>query len=122
MEFHFTAGSYSMFFRLQLGRAYKMFGPRLCNSEHDHGWDKKPSRFQSENDAADNLLRSESFMKRKSTELEITEYWSEIGENWRSSHRLSSSSRFGSRISFLRLSIFATMASFYVAGRMWPDA
>ncbi|GFP92609.1 probable beta-1 3-galactosyltransferase 11 [Phtheirospermum japonicum] len=40
-----------------------------------------------------------------------------------SNHRLSSpSSRFGSRISFLMLSMFATMASFYVAGRMWQDA
>ncbi|CAI9784656.1 unnamed protein product [Fraxinus pennsylvanica] len=40
-----------------------------------------------------------------------------------SSHRLSSSaSRFRNRISFLMLSMFATMASFYVAGRLWQDA
>ncbi|KAL3645710.1 Hydroxyproline O-galactosyltransferase HPGT1 [Castilleja foliolosa] len=39
-----------------------------------------------------------------------------------SSHRLSSSSRFGSRILFLMLSMFATMACFYIAGRMWQDA
>ncbi|KAK6116980.1 hypothetical protein DH2020_049224 [Rehmannia glutinosa] len=40
-----------------------------------------------------------------------------------SNHRLSSSaSSFGSRISFVMLSMFATMASFYVAGRLWQDA
>ncbi|KAI3453785.1 hypothetical protein Pfo_010448 [Paulownia fortunei] len=39
-----------------------------------------------------------------------------------SNHRLSSPSNFGNRISFLMLSMFATMASFYVAGRLWQDA
>ncbi|KAK6947879.1 protein of unknown function DUF4094 [Dillenia turbinata] len=33
-----------------------------------------------------------------------------------------SSSSFGSRVSFLMLSMFATMASLYVAGRLWQDA
>ncbi|KAL1569028.1 F-box protein PP2-A12-like [Salvia divinorum] len=46
IEFPFPAGSYSIFFRLQLGRAHKRFGRRVCNSEHVHGWDKKPVRFQ----------------------------------------------------------------------------
>ncbi|KAL2517256.1 putative beta-1 [Abeliophyllum distichum] len=40
-----------------------------------------------------------------------------------SSHRLSSpASSFRNRLSFLMLSMFATMASFYVASRMWQDA
>ncbi|KAK4486442.1 hypothetical protein RD792_009120 [Penstemon davidsonii] len=46
IEFPFPAGSYSLFFRLQLGRAHKRFGRRVCNSEHVHGWDKKPVQFQ----------------------------------------------------------------------------
>ncbi|GFQ06825.1 F-box protein pp2-a12 [Phtheirospermum japonicum] len=46
IEFPFPAGSYGLFFRLQLGQARKRFGRRLCNSEHVHGWDKKPARFQ----------------------------------------------------------------------------
>ncbi|MBA0730668.1 hypothetical protein Golax_020377, partial [Gossypium laxum] len=46
VEFPFPAGSYSVFFRLQLGRSSKRFGRRICNSEHIHGWDKKPVRFQ----------------------------------------------------------------------------
>ncbi|KAG8374858.1 hypothetical protein BUALT_Bualt10G0039300 [Buddleja alternifolia] len=45
IEFPFPAGSYSLFFRLQLGRTRKRFGRRVCNSEHVHGWDKKPARF-----------------------------------------------------------------------------
>uniref|UniRef100_A0A5B6ZTL4 Putative F-box protein PP2-A12 n=1 Tax=Davidia involucrata TaxID=16924 RepID=A0A5B6ZTL4_DAVIN len=46
VEFPFPAGTYSLFFRLQLGRASKRFGRRVCNSEHVHGWDIKPVRFQ----------------------------------------------------------------------------
>lgn len=46
IDFPFPSGSYSLFFRLQLGSAYKRFGRRLCNSEHVHGWDKKPAKFQ----------------------------------------------------------------------------
>ncbi|OMO79432.1 hypothetical protein CCACVL1_13683 [Corchorus capsularis] len=46
VEFPFPAGTYSVFFRLQLGRASKRFGRRVCNSEHVHGWDIKPVRFQ----------------------------------------------------------------------------
>ncbi|CAI0476452.1 unnamed protein product [Linum tenue] len=32
--------------RLQLGRTAKRFGRRICNTEHVHGWDKKPVRFE----------------------------------------------------------------------------
>ncbi|KAK6158110.1 hypothetical protein DH2020_005424 [Rehmannia glutinosa] len=46
IEFPFPAGTYGVFFRLQLGQPLKRFGRRLCNSEHVHGWDKKPARFQ----------------------------------------------------------------------------
>ncbi|KAM7258151.1 hypothetical protein ACFE04_013892 [Oxalis oulophora] len=46
IEFPLPAGSYSLFFRLQLGRTSKRFGRRICNTEHVHGWDIKPARFQ----------------------------------------------------------------------------
>ncbi|CAN1186233.1 F-box protein PP2-A12 [Linum perenne] len=45
-EFPFPAGTYSLFFRLQLGRTAKRFGRRICNTEHVHGWDRKPVRFE----------------------------------------------------------------------------
>ncbi|KAK9716512.1 hypothetical protein RND81_06G238300 [Saponaria officinalis] len=46
VEFPFPEGTYSVFFRLQLGKAYKKFGRRLCNTEQIHGWDMKPVHFQ----------------------------------------------------------------------------
>ncbi|XP_039062219.1 F-box protein PP2-A12-like [Hibiscus syriacus] len=46
VEFPFPPGSYSVFFRLQLGRASKRFGRRIINSENIHGWAIKPVRFQ----------------------------------------------------------------------------
>ncbi|XP_059629324.1 F-box protein PP2-A13 [Cornus florida] len=47
IEFEFPARStYSLFFRLQLGRATKRLGRRACNLEQVHGWDIKPVRFQ----------------------------------------------------------------------------
>lgn len=46
VDFPFPAGTYSIFFRLQLGRASKRLGRRICNPEHVHGWDIKPVRFQ----------------------------------------------------------------------------
>ncbi|CAL5442363.1 unnamed protein product [Camellia sinensis] len=46
VEFPFPAGTYSIFFRLQLGRASKSFGRRVYIAEHIHGWDIKPVRFQ----------------------------------------------------------------------------
>ncbi|KAK7821352.1 f-box protein pp2-a12 [Quercus suber] len=46
VDFPLPTGSYSVFFKLQLGRASKRFGRRICNSEHVHGWDIKPVQFQ----------------------------------------------------------------------------
>ncbi|GAY61055.1 hypothetical protein WN943_013919 [Citrus x changshan-huyou] len=46
LEFPFPAGTYSIFMRLQLGRASKRFGRRICSTEHVHGWDRKPVQFQ----------------------------------------------------------------------------
>jgi len=46
VEFPFPRGTYSLFFRLQLGRESKRFGRRICNTEHIHGWDIKPVQFQ----------------------------------------------------------------------------
>ncbi|KAJ8556328.1 hypothetical protein K7X08_023086 [Anisodus acutangulus] len=46
LEFQFPAGTYSLFFRLQLGRVTKRLGRRVCNSDHVHGWDLKPVQFQ----------------------------------------------------------------------------
>ncbi|XP_074317263.1 F-box protein PP2-A12-like [Silene latifolia] len=46
VEFPFPVGSYSVFFRLHLGKTTKKFGRRLCNTEQIHGWDVKPVHFQ----------------------------------------------------------------------------
>lgn len=46
IEFPLPAGTYSVVFRLQLGRTSKRFRHRVCNSEHVRGWDKKPVCFQ----------------------------------------------------------------------------
>ncbi|KAI7733708.1 hypothetical protein M8C21_021506, partial [Ambrosia artemisiifolia] len=46
VEFPFTAGTYSLSFRVQLGRLGKRFGRRVCNCDQIHGWDRKPVRFQ----------------------------------------------------------------------------
>ncbi|KAK1262613.1 F-box protein PP2-A13 [Acorus gramineus] len=46
IEFRFPPGTYSLYFRLQLGRASKRLGRRICNLEHIHGWDLKPVKFQ----------------------------------------------------------------------------
>ncbi|CAJ1977097.1 unnamed protein product [Sphenostylis stenocarpa] len=46
LEFEFPAGSYSLVFRLQLGKASKRLGRRVCNVDQVHGWDIKPVRFQ----------------------------------------------------------------------------
>lgn len=46
LDFKFPAGTYSLFFRLQLGRSSKRFGRRICYLEHIHGWDIRPIRFQ----------------------------------------------------------------------------
>ncbi|KAF8026583.1 hypothetical protein BT93_F3159 [Corymbia citriodora subsp. variegata] len=46
LEFPFPAGTYSVFFRVQLGKPTRRLGRRACNPEHVHGWDIKPVHFQ----------------------------------------------------------------------------
>ncbi|KAJ0770055.1 putative phloem protein [Helianthus annuus] len=46
VEFPFAVGTYSLSFRLQLGRTGRRFGRRVCNCDRIHGWDRKPVRFQ----------------------------------------------------------------------------
>ncbi|KAF3636402.1 F-box protein PP2-A15 [Capsicum chinense] len=46
LEFKFPEGTYSLFFRLHLGKATKRHSRRACNYEHVHGWDLKPVQFQ----------------------------------------------------------------------------
>ncbi|KAK6162370.1 hypothetical protein DH2020_002211 [Rehmannia glutinosa] len=46
LEFQFPKGTYSLFFRLQLGKVGKRLGRRICNPENVHGWDLKPAQFQ----------------------------------------------------------------------------
>ncbi|KAJ8752226.1 hypothetical protein K2173_003862 [Erythroxylum novogranatense] len=43
LEFPFPTRSYSIFFRLHLGRAAKRFSRRMCNTEHVHSWNKSKS-------------------------------------------------------------------------------
>lgn len=47
LEFEFPPGSYSLYFRLQLGKTCSgRFGRRVCNTDQVHGWNVKPVRFQ----------------------------------------------------------------------------
>lgn len=46
IEFQFPHGTYGVFFRLHLGRSSKKLGRRVCKTEHIHGWDIKPVKFQ----------------------------------------------------------------------------
>ncbi|XP_062209624.1 F-box protein PP2-A13-like [Phragmites australis] len=46
VDFCFPAGTYSLYFRLHLGKSSTRFGRRICSSERIHGWDRKPVRFQ----------------------------------------------------------------------------
>ncbi|KAE8704673.1 F-box protein PP2-A13 [Hibiscus syriacus] len=46
LEFEFSPGSYSLFFRLHLGKPSRRFGRRTCNINQVHGWNIKPVRFQ----------------------------------------------------------------------------
>lgn len=46
IDFPFPVGTYSVFFRLQLGKPDKRFGWKVCNTEQVHGWGIKPVRFQ----------------------------------------------------------------------------
>ncbi|KAL8141522.1 hypothetical protein V2J09_014554 [Rumex salicifolius] len=47
LEFQFPEGSYSVFFKLHIGKISRgRGGRRACNLGHVHGWDIKPVRFQ----------------------------------------------------------------------------
>ncbi|EEF51437.1 F-box protein PP2-A13 [Ricinus communis] len=46
LEFEFPPDKYSLFFRLQLGKASKRFGRRVSNIDQVHGWNIKPVQFQ----------------------------------------------------------------------------
>lgn len=46
LEFKFPPGTYSLFFRLHLGKAWKNLGRRVCKLDQVHGWNIKPVRFQ----------------------------------------------------------------------------
>ncbi|KAJ9139922.1 hypothetical protein P3X46_030614 [Hevea brasiliensis] len=46
IEFEFPPDTYSLFFRLQLGKASKRFGRRVCNMDQIQGWNIKPVQFQ----------------------------------------------------------------------------
>uniref|UniRef100_A0A1J3KBL4 F-box protein PP2-A12 n=1 Tax=Noccaea caerulescens TaxID=107243 RepID=A0A1J3KBL4_NOCCA len=47
IDFPLPVGSYSIFFRLQLGQSgSNWLGRRVCDTEKVHGWDVKPVRFQ----------------------------------------------------------------------------
>lgn len=46
INFPFPADSYTLSFRLHLGRFSKRLGRRVCSFEHTHGWGIKPVRFE----------------------------------------------------------------------------
>nr|XP_043619058.1 F-box protein PP2-A13-like [Erigeron canadensis] len=46
IDFQFPPGTYSLLFRLRLGRFTKRPGRRMPNQEGVHGWDIKPVQFQ----------------------------------------------------------------------------
>ncbi|KAJ1272480.1 hypothetical protein BS78_06G204800 [Paspalum vaginatum] len=63
IDFCFPAGSYSLFFRLHLGRPHKWMGRRGHGSESIHGWDIKPTRFQLST-SDDQHTASESYLTK----------------------------------------------------------
>ncbi|XP_058739109.1 F-box protein PP2-A15 [Vicia villosa] len=46
IDFPFPADTYTLSFRLHLGRFSKRLGRRVCNYEQTHGWDIKPVIFE----------------------------------------------------------------------------
>ncbi|KAE9621784.1 hypothetical protein Lal_00032593 [Lupinus albus] len=46
VKFPFPADTYTLSFRIHLGRFSKRLGRRVCNYEQTHGWDIKPVRFE----------------------------------------------------------------------------
>ncbi|CAI0546971.1 unnamed protein product [Linum tenue] len=67
-DFHFPVGTYTVFFKLQLGKppaASKRFGGgrrHVSNSDQVHGWDKKPVRFQLSTSNARQTASSERYL------------------------------------------------------------
>lgn len=45
LEFEFPAGTYSLFFRMKLGRTSKRLGRRVSDTNQVHGWNAKPVHF-----------------------------------------------------------------------------
>ncbi|XP_022941108.1 F-box protein PP2-A12-like [Cucurbita moschata] len=46
VDFPLPPGTYSLYFRLQLGQTSWRFGRKIHNLEHVHGWNIKPTQFQ----------------------------------------------------------------------------
>ncbi|KAI5670132.1 hypothetical protein M9H77_10496 [Catharanthus roseus] len=48
LDFEFPPGTYSLFFRLQVGRTSRKLGSRrrICNDDEIHGWNLKPVQFE----------------------------------------------------------------------------
>lgn len=46
VEFRLPAGTYSLSFRLQLGKVIKTHRRRVCSTDDVHGWDAKPVEFK----------------------------------------------------------------------------
>ncbi|KAK1429420.1 hypothetical protein QVD17_11629 [Tagetes erecta] len=46
VKFPFPADTYTLSFRIHLGKISKRLGRRVSNFEHTHGWDIKPVRFE----------------------------------------------------------------------------
>ncbi|KAL7607622.1 F-box protein PP2-A13 [Lactuca sativa] len=46
VEFLFPAGTYSLSFKLRLGKVIKKHGRPICSTEDVHGWDAKPVEFK----------------------------------------------------------------------------
>ncbi|KAG6403246.1 hypothetical protein SASPL_135463 [Salvia splendens] len=46
LDFQLPKGTYSLFFRLHLGKVGKRLGRRVYNHDNGHGWDLKPAQFQ----------------------------------------------------------------------------
>ena len=63
VEFPLPAGTYSLFFRLQLGKSTKRFGRQVCNSQNVHGWDIKPVQFQLSTSENQNLRTTSSYLR-----------------------------------------------------------
>ncbi|XXG59417.1 hypothetical protein AAC387_Pa04g1509 [Persea americana] len=64
VEFCFPAKTYSLFFRIQLGWTSKRFGHRVCNTEHVHGWEKKPMHFQLSSSYGQHAPSSQCYLEK----------------------------------------------------------